>query len=251
MRIISCIVAVLFGMIAGAVIGVLAIVKKARKDISARLPRTDKIEGEENRVLVEEIVRARKKGFRRSVRGSVFVKTFGVGKKRKADIGYYAMVKEIAAVFNPSSRSPVFELNEKEIRPRRYDAVDGYRAGTERSLRFHGESLFADLFRRRSRKRCEKQMGGNNVESRRLPSPRDQRSQSLLLGEKNSDDGNDLSFIPRGRGSVDRDRREAVRSVIRRAGERRGGKRDRLKSFCPETCKKIEKGCNKKHPFFV
>lgn len=115
MRILSCIVAVLFGMIAGAVIGVLAIVKKVRKDISARLPRTDKIEGEENRALVEEIVRARKKRFRRSVRGSVFVKTFGVGKKRKADIGYYAMVKEIAAVFNPSSRSPVFELNEKEI----------------------------------------------------------------------------------------------------------------------------------------
>lgn len=115
MRIISCIVAVLFGMIAGAVIGVLAIVKKARKDIAARLPRTDKIEDEENRVLVEEIVRARKKSFRRSVRGSVFVKTFGVGKKRKADIGYYAMIKEIAAVFNPSSRSPVFELNEKEI----------------------------------------------------------------------------------------------------------------------------------------
>ncbi len=115
MRIFSCIVAVLFGMIAGAVIGVLAIVKKARKDISARLPRTDRIEGEENRARVEEIVRARKKGFRRSVRGSVFVKTFGIGKKRKADIGYYAMVKEIAAVFNPSSRSPVFELNEKEI----------------------------------------------------------------------------------------------------------------------------------------
>ncbi|MDY2879470.1 MAG: hypothetical protein SOT34_00825 [Candidatus Borkfalkiaceae bacterium] len=114
MKIFSCLLAAFFGFLAGAALGVYFIVKRVSRRMTEKIGLPDVGDGE-RAAEVEAVVLAHKKQFRRSMRGSVFFKTIGAGKKRRPEVGYYAMVREIAAIFNPSSKSPVFELSEREV----------------------------------------------------------------------------------------------------------------------------------------
>ncbi len=104
---------VLFGVIAGALFLALAIKKKIWKSVDVSFPHDM---DEDKRDELQRIAEADKKAYKKSCRGNVLRRVFGIGRgTKKAWVNYGELIKKTAATCNPDSPAPLLELSERQL----------------------------------------------------------------------------------------------------------------------------------------
>ncbi len=111
-RIVAAFAGVIFGVWIGLFIATVSLKNRIMKKAAVRLP--DGITDGE-RETIEGIIRERNKAFDKATGKNLFRRIFKVGKADKFPVDYFGIIKEVASAVNPTSKSPLLELSERQI----------------------------------------------------------------------------------------------------------------------------------------